>query len=202
MVSGFVGQSQRIVMFFLLNARKPISQLEIVRATGLSKGLVSRVVSLLVAKGGVKRPYRCRFVLEYPEKLLFDWIGQRDIALKKAYFAKDSSILKKVKHCHTLLSGAWLDSGYLRSEFVAVYVEPNFKPTPSMNLVEGKVGQLKTKVILIPADDEFVFYGKRSINKESVVNPFLLYIDLASFGGIALTALQQVAEKHSFPKLL
>ena len=202
MVSGFTGQSQRIVMFLLLNVRKQVSQLEIVKATGLSKGLVSRVVSLLVAKGVVKRPYRCRFVLEYPEKLLLDWVGQRGIALKKAYFAKDSKVLAKVKHCHTLLSGAWLDSNYLASEFVMVYVEPTFAPTPSMGLVEGKVGELKSKVVLIPADDEFVFYGKRRIYNEEVVNPFLLYVDLASFGGIALTALQQVSAKHSFPNLL
>ncbi len=202
MVSGFKGQSQRILMFLLLNARKPVSQLEIVTATGLSKGLVSRVVSLLVAKSVVKHPYRCRFVLEYPEKLLLDWIGQRNISLKKAYFAKDANVLKQVSHCHTLLSGAWLDSNYLASEFVTVYVEPGFVPTPAMKLVEGKVGQLKSKVVLIPADDEFVFYGKRRINKKEVVNPFLLYVDLASFGGIALTALQQVSAKHGFPNLL
>ncbi|MFH0713851.1 MAG: MarR family transcriptional regulator [Candidatus Micrarchaeota archaeon] len=201
MGSGFTGQSQRIVMFLLLNARKPVSQLAIVKATRLSKSLVSRVVSLLVAKGVVKRPYRCRFVLEYPEKLLLDWIGQRNIAMKKAYFAKDTNLLKEVKHCHTLLSGAWLDSGYLASEFITVYVEPNFKPAASMNLIEGKVGELKSKVVLIPADDEFVFYGKWSINNEEVVNPFLLYVDLASFGGIAFTALQQVSEKHGFPSL-
>ncbi|MDP3742267.1 MAG: helix-turn-helix domain-containing protein, partial [Candidatus Micrarchaeota archaeon] len=134
MVNGFVGKSQRIIMFLLLNSRKPISQLEIVKATRLSKGLVSRVVNLLVEKGVVKRPYRCRFVLEYPEKLLVDWIGQRNITMKKAYFAKDASILKKIKYCHTLLSGAWLDSGYLRSEFVTVYVEPGFIPTPAMRL--------------------------------------------------------------------
>ncbi len=201
MVNGFVGKSQRIVMFLLLNAKKPVNQLEIVRATGLSKGLVSRIVNWLVAKGVVKRPYRARFVLEYPEKLLIDWIGQRNISLKKAYFAKDASVLKKFKHCHTLLSGAWLDSGYLASDFITVYVESNFVPAPSMNLIEGKVNELKSKVMLIPADDEFIFYNKRSVKREEIVNSFLLYVDLASFGGIALTALQQVAEKHGFPKL-
>lgn len=202
MVNGFIGQSQRIVMFLLLNAKKPVSQLEIVKATGLSKGLISRIVNWLISKGIVKRPYRCRFVLEYPEKLLVDWIGQRNIVLKRAYFAKDANVLKKIKHTHTLLSGAWFDASYLRSEFVTVYVKRDFKPLPSMNLVEGKVGELKSKVVLIPADDEFVFYGKRRINKEDVVNPFLLYVDLASFGGIALTALQQVSAKHGFPSLL
>lgn len=202
MVNGFVGQSQRIVMFLLLNARKQVSQKQIVEATGLSKGLVSRVVNWLIAKGVVKRPYRTRFVLEYPEKLLVDWIGQRDIALKKAYFAKDASILKKVTHCHTLLSGAWLDSGYLKSELTTVYVAPNFKPTSGMKLKEGLVGELKSKTVLIPADDKFVFYSKRKIKWENVVNPFLLYVDLASFSGIALTALQEVAEKHGFPNIL
>ncbi|MBI5636199.1 MarR family transcriptional regulator [Candidatus Micrarchaeota archaeon] len=202
MVNGFKGKSQRIVMFLLLHAGQLVSQKQIVEQTKLSKGLVSRVVNWLSANGAVKRPYRTRVVLEYPQKLLADWSGQREIALKKAYFAKDEGILKKVKHCHTLLSGAWLDCGYLRSGFTTVFVEPNFVPPAPMKLVEGKVGQLKSKVVLIPAEDEFVFYGKRSVNNEKIVNPFLLYADLASFGGICLTALQQVAEKHGFAQLI
>ena len=60
---------------------------------------------------------------------------------------------------------------------------------------------MKSRVMLIPADDDFVFYGKRTIKGKQVVNSFLLYADLASFGGIGLTALQQVAEKHGFPRI-
>lgn len=194
----FAGKSGRVVMYLLLNSRKQVSQKQIVGATGLSKGLVSRIVGVLVAKGLVKRPYRTRFVLEYPEKLLLEWIGNRNLALKKAFFAKDGRVLEKVPHVHTLLSGAWLDSGYLKSGFTTVYVRPGLKVE---GLVEGKAGELKSKVVLIEADDDFVFYGERKIKGERVVNPFLLYVDLASFGGLAMSALGEVAEKHGFPKL-
>ncbi|MBI5037029.1 MarR family transcriptional regulator [Candidatus Micrarchaeota archaeon] len=198
MVDVFSGKSGRVVMYLLLNSRKQVSQKQIVEATGLSKGLVSRIVSVLSAKGLVKRPYRTRFVLEYPGKLLLDWIGNRNLALKKAFFAKDGRVLEKIPHAHTLLSGAWLDSGYLKSDFRTVYVKPGLK---AGGLVEGKAGELKSKIVLIEADDDFVFYGKRKLKGENVVNPFLLYVDMASFGGLASSALGEVAEKHGFPKL-
>ncbi|MEK6924032.1 MAG: helix-turn-helix domain-containing protein [Candidatus Micrarchaeota archaeon] len=190
-------------MYLLSEAwKKPVSQKQIVEATGLSKGLVSRIMSWLIAKGVVKRPYRTRFVLEYPEKLLIDWIGQRDIGLKNAYFVDDAAILKRLKHTHTLFSGAWLDSGYLRNDITTVYVNKDFLPTPAMRAVEGKVADFKTKIVLIPAEDEFNFYAERKLKGGNVVNPFLLYVDLASLGGMGLTALQQVAEKHRLPQIL
>ena len=71
-----------------------------------------------------------------------------------------------------------------------------------MRAEEGKVSDFKTKVVLIPAEDKFYFYAKRRIRGENVVNPHLLYADLASMGGIGLTALQQVAEKHHLQKIL
>ncbi len=202
LVNGFRGKSARVTMYLLAKApRKPVSQKEIVEATGLSKGMVSRVMAWLVAKGLVKRPYRTRFILEYPEKLLIEWIGQREIALKKAFFAADESALAGIAHTHTLFSGAWLDSGYLHSGFTTVYVKPGFEPDASMNAIEGKVGELKSKVVLIPAEDEFVFYGRKKIGRNYIVNPCLLYADLASLGGMGLTALEQVAEKHKLPKV-
>lgn len=202
MINGFKGKSARVMMYLLsVVPRKPVSQKQIVEATGLSKGLVSRIMTWLITKGVVKRPYRTRFVLEYPDRLLIEWIGQRDISSKKAYFLADPASLERIPHIHTLLSGAWLDSGYLRNDFTTAYVKQDFKPTASMNAVEGKVGELKTRIVLIPAEDDFEFYAERKIKGEKVVNPFLLYADLASMGGIGLTALQQVAEKHHFPQI-
>ena len=203
MVNGFKGKSVRVVMYLLCQApKKPVSQKQIVEVTGLSKGMVSRIMTWLIGKGLVKRPYRSRFVLEYPDRLLIEWIGQRDISSKKAYFIIDDALLKGIPHAHTLLSGAWLDSGYLRNDFTTVYVEKDFKPTVAMRAEEGKVSDFKTKVVLIPAEDKFYFYAKRRIKGENVVNPYLLYADLASMGGIGLTALQQVAEKHHLQKIL
>ncbi|MFH1106295.1 MAG: helix-turn-helix domain-containing protein [Candidatus Micrarchaeota archaeon] len=199
MAGVFSPKSCRIVSYLLLHAKTAVSQKQIVEATGVSKGLASKVVSELVQKGLVKRPYRTRFSLEYPEKLLLDWIGKRNIGAKKAFFAKDASVLKEVKHAHTIFSGALLDSGYLESGTTTAYVASDFRPSKGM--LEGRLDSLKTKIALIPAEDEFVFYGKRRVGKEVVVNPFLLYVDLASFGGLALTALERVAEKHGFPSL-
>ena len=202
MVNGFKGKSARVTMYLLSQAwKKPVSQKQVVEATRLSKGLVSRVMNWLVAKGAVKRPYRTRFGLEHPEKLLVDWIGQRNIGLKKAFFVDDAAVLKKLRHAHTLFSGAWLDSGYLRNGITTAYVNKGFLPTRAMHAVEGKVADFKTKIVLIPAEDEFVFYAQRKIKGERVVNPFLLYADLASLGGMGLTALRQVAEKHDLPQI-
>ena len=199
MAGVFSPKSCRIVSYLLLHAKTAVNQKQIVEATGVSKGLASKVVSELVQKGLVKRPYRTRFSLEYPEKLLLDWIGRRDIGAKKAFFAKDASILKKVGHAHTIFSGALLDAGYLESGITTAYVPSDFRPAEGM--AEGRLDSLKTKTALIPAEDEFVFYGKKRVGTEVVVNPFLLYVDLASFGGMALTALERVAQKHGFPSL-
>lgn len=199
MVDVFSPKSCRIISYLLLHAKTGVSQKKIVDATGVSKGLTSRIVTELVAKGIVKRPYRARFSLEYPDKLLLDWIGRRNIGAKKAFFAQDKRVLKKVERAHTLFSGAMLDSGYLESEITTVYVPSDFRPAKGMQ--EARLDSLKTKTALIPAEDEFVFYGRRKIGGEWVVNPFLLYVDLASFGGMALTALERVAEKHGFPSL-
>ncbi len=202
MVDVFAPKSCRLVMRMLLKQKTLVSEKQLVGQTGVSKGLCSRVMNELIARGAVKRPYRTRFALEYPEKLLLDWIGNRRIAAKKTFFARDASALRKVEHAHTLFSGAWLDARYLKSDFVTVYVKPDFAPQAQMAyLQEGVLGDWKTKTALIVAEDEFVFYGARRMGGERVVNPFLLYVDLASFGGIAFTALRQVAEKHGFPSL-
>ncbi len=201
MVNVFAKKSSRVPMYLLLHAKTLVSQMQIVEATGLSKGLVSRITSKLVANGLVKRPYRTRFSLEYPERLLVEWIGHRNISSKKAYFADDTRALKAVPHMHTLLSGAFLETGYLRTGFTTAYVKQGFKPKATGNLAEGRVGELKSKIILIPAEDEFVFYGQRKIKGQKVVNPFLLYLDLASLGGVAASALKPFIEKYGFPDL-
>jgi len=199
----------RIASFLLLHSRQAVTQKLVCEETRLSKGFVSRVVSGLVREGIVKRPFKNRFSLEYPERLLVGWVGNRRVGELKTFFCGDERVLeelkrRRVKHAHTLLSGAWIDANYLRSGFKTVYVEPGFDARKELNgfeFVEGELRELKKRVALVVADDEFVFYGVREFASESVVNPFLLYVDLASFGGIALTALDSVAEKHGLPKL-
>ncbi|MFH0973511.1 MAG: hypothetical protein V1817_01840 [Candidatus Micrarchaeota archaeon] len=198
----------RIASFLLLHSKQLVSQKQIASETRLSKAFVSRIVNELYSEGAVKRPFRTRVVLEHPEKLLVDWIGNRHAGALKTFFCGDERVLRELKrrgiqHVHSFLSGAWLDAGYLKSGFATVYVPPGFDANElkGFKFEEGTLRELKKRVALVVADDEFVFYGSRKISGERVVNSFLLYVDLASFGGIALTALYAVAEKHGFPKL-
>jgi len=199
MPARFSPKSYRIISYLLLHSKKLVSQKEIAQATKASPGLVSRVTGRLEEEGVLKRPFRTRVSLEYPEKALVDWIGRRGIGSRKAFFARSEKVLEKTRHAHTLFSGAWLEQPFLKTDLATVYVEPDFEP--EKNMEEGVLRQLKSRVALIPAEDEFVFYGARKIGGELVVNPFLLYVDLASFGGTASTALQAIAEKYKFPRL-
>lgn len=192
----FSPKSCRVVSLLLANADKPFSQKQVARATKLSKGMVSRIVRELVRQGMVSRPYRSRFILDQPNQLLMNWASNRNIRPNKAYFAPGKSALKGIKHAHTLFSGAWLDSRFLKTRFTTAYVKPDFRAA----LKHGVVADLKDEVILIIPPDEHVFYNARRIDGKLVVNPHQLYVDLASFGGIAQTALKALAEKHGFPK--
>ncbi len=188
----FAPKSCRVVSFLLANSNKMIMQKEIVKETGLSKGMVSRVMRELIRQGFVSRPYRARFVLDNPSKLLLTWAAHRNIRSNPAYFAPDASALKGVKNTHTLFSGAWLDDKYLKTRFTTVYVPPNFKA----KLKSGVVSDLLDDVVLILAPDEHVFYNQRRIKGKKVVNPYQLFVDLMSFGGIAETAANRIAEKY------
>jgi|SRR3989338_4935045 len=193
----FAPKSCRVISFLLLNANEPLMQQDIIKKTKVSKGLVSRVVNELVRQGFVSRPFRARFVLDKPGRLLLAWAANRDIRSNKAYFASSKAVLKDLKTAHTLFSGAWLDDKYLKTRFTTVYVKPDFKS----RLRSGIVSDLKNDVILIVAPDEYVFYGQRKINGKNVVNEYQLFVDLMSFGGIAETALKNLADKYGFPKI-
>ncbi len=199
-VDVFAPKSCRIISYYLLHAKEPVSQKQIVEATGVAAGLVSRVSSELVARGIVKRLYRTRFSLEYPQKLMLDWIGNRQMAQKRAFFAKDVSILKGVKHTHTLFSGAFLQTEYLKTRFTTVYVSHNYRPDEKVR--EGRVGDFLENIVLIPADDEFVFYERRKIKGLWVVNPALLFVDLSSLGGMALQQASEVAQQQDWQDLM
>lgn len=188
----FASKSCRVISFLLANANKPLMQKDIIKNTKLSKGMVSRVMRELVKEGFVSRPYRARFVLDRPQKLLSTWAAHRNIRSNKAYFAQSTHILGKVKNTHTLFSGAWLDNEYLKTRFTTVYVKSDFKA----KLKSGIVGDLKNDVILIVAPDDYVFCNSRKIKGKNVVNPCQLLVDLMSFGGIAETAVNKIAEKY------
>lgn len=188
----------RIVAYLLNRPEKRVSQKEIAQETGLSKQWVSQVMRELHKTGIVSRPYRTSFVLAYPNQLMLYWIGNRKIRDEKAYFSSNKKILKKTEHIHTIFSGAWLDVGWLKTRFTTVYVKPGFK----CDLPEGKVGDMKDAVVLIVPKNDNVFYNARKIKGKKVVNPYQLYIDLASFGGLANSTLAQIAEKYKFPRIV
>lgn len=187
----------RVVAYLLNNPEKKVSETEIAKETKLSKQWVGQIMRELVKMGAVSRPYRTSFVLSYPNQLVINWIGNRKIRGEVAYFTDNKKILKEVEHVHTLFSGAWLDVGWLTTRFTTVYVKPGFK----CDLAKGKVGDIKGAIILIVPKDESVFYNARSIKGKKVVNPYQLYVDLASFGGLAQSTLEPIAEKYKLPKI-
>jgi hypothetical protein len=196
LIDVFAPKSCRVISYYLSHPKEQVSQRQVIEATNVAAGLVSRVTSELVASGIVKRTYRTRFSLEYPQKLMLDWIGNRHVAQKKAFFAKDASVLDGVEHVHTLFSGAFLDTGYLKTRFTTAYVSRDFQPKGK--LLEGRVADFLGGIVVIPAEDEFVFYGKRKIGGEWVVNPALLFVDLASLGGMGSDQAIQVAAKRGW----
>ena len=93
----FAPKSCRVLMYLLLHAGTPVSQKQVAQATRVSRGLASRVFLGLVERGLVKRPYRTRFSLEEPNRLLVEWAGNRRLSSAKAYFARDAGILRRLQ---------------------------------------------------------------------------------------------------------
>jgi transcriptional regulator with XRE-family HTH domain len=188
----------RVFIYLLTHQNQLIEQKQIAEKMELSRGQVSKIIKELRKGGIVHKPYKNRVVLDSPHQLILQWISNRAIRDEEAYFFPNKKILSKIDNVHTLFSGAWLDVGWLKTRFTTVYTKPGFK----CNMPKGKVGDLKDKVILIVPKNDYVFYGVRKIKGEKVVNPYQLYVDLASFLGLAQSTLEPIAEKYKLPKIV
>ncbi|OGW78016.1 MAG: hypothetical protein A3C51_01720 [Omnitrophica bacterium RIFCSPHIGHO2_02_FULL_46_20] len=185
----FSPKSARITKLFLSQPREEWRQKDIAARTGLSKGLVSRVIGKMIEAG---------YVLEKEEKLAlteFDdlfsaWIeAETKRRLRKASYyvwAQNPSKLmasvadrlsnNRIKYAFTQEAGASLVAPFAAFDIVSVYVESLDKfPERSLSAAEADKG---FNLTVIEAPDEYIFTKIQDKGGLKVVDNLQLYADL------------------------
>lgn len=185
----FSPRASRIPKAFLLSGNKQWAQKELVEKTGLSKGLVSRVVrqmgaqGLLINKSG-------NWTASQKDTLLSLWVeGQmRRKERKKNYYAwsqfpeqlidnvSKTLDAKNLKYAFTAEAGASRVAGFSTFGLVDIYVESLEKfPVEEVMAVEKETG---FNLVVREAYDESVFTDSCRVNGVSVADDLQLYADL------------------------
>lgn len=185
----FSPKSSRISLCFLHEPRKEFIRKDIVEKSGLSKGMVSRIVKLMTAAG---------YILEQDNKLklsnfndlLSAWTesitNRRDI--RRSYYVwaqnprqlmravTDSLSSRGIQYAFTQEAGASLVAPFSTFDIVTAYIE-SLDKFPAAEL-SATVTSKGFNLVLIEPYDKAVFTYARSIRGMRVVDNPQLYADL------------------------
>lgn len=185
----FSPRASRIPKAFLLGGNKQWTQKELTEKTGLSKGLVSRVVrqmgeqGMLINKSG-------HWTASQKDMLFSLWVENqmRRKERKKNYYAwsqfpeqlinsvSNALGAKNLNYAFTAEAGASRVAGFSTFGIVDVYVESlECFPNEEMMAVEKETG---FNLVVREAYDKAVFTDSRRVNGVSVVDDLQLYADL------------------------
>jgi len=177
---------EKTARLLLTGPRKDWTGVELSRRTGYSRGMISRVLSRLENDTVVAKPYKNRFVLVEPIRLLMLWSCERtlpspiyvDSDRSEASLGRAIAGMKGV--ALTQFRGAWLRSHYMRTTSYELYVEERRLEQVAKSL--GKVSDSPQNVALLPADKD-VFLGSERVEGLSVVSVPQNFVDLMCTGG-------------------
>lgn len=185
----FSSKSTRITKFILSEPRKIMFQKGIAAKTGLSKGMVSRIVKRMIETGYlVEREHGV--ALSNFDDLLSAWVDasiKRRQAERRYYvWAQNPQRLmrsvaekleqEKVQYAFTQEAGASLVAPFSTFEIVSLYIESFEKfPAASLAAEEAKKG---FNIILFEPSDTDILKQAREIANQKVVDDLQLYLDL------------------------
>jgi hypothetical protein len=185
----FSPKSARITKFLLSRPSARWMQKDIVFNTGLSKGLVSRVVTKMIETGYVIRKDK-QLALTNFDDLFSAWveseIKRREIKRRYYVWAQNSRKLmetisaalsgQRIKYAFTQEAGASLVAPFAIFDIVAAYVESldNF-PARALSASETDKG---FNLTLIEAPDQCIFTKAQNKSGMMVVDNLQLYADL------------------------
>ncbi len=186
----FAPRSSRLVRILLMEPRRAFSQGELVSASGLDKGRVSRLVrrmegmELLVKEGEAYRLKDPAVALEAWREaydfrrhhVLDGHVAVRDPVELLAKI-QDAAPPEKVAWALTGLAAAWRLTHFAMYRLTSLYVGdvPSAALLDSLGFVEGSRGA--NLWIVVPADDA-VGVGTRMIEGVPCVHPLQAYLDL------------------------
>lgn len=194
----FVGKSVRIVRSLLTDPQRNWTQAELVKRTGASSGLVSRITSHLLRQGLLKKVDARHFSVTTTSLLLDAWADADDFSrrvrthrftalsadpLKLAHSLRNALIHQPdaPRFAFTQWTAAWLRHPYTEPPVVSLYVSH----LPSLDLIE-KLGLRPVsdagRVWFHIPTDEGVFLETQTVENLPLATDAQVYLDLLRTG--------------------
>ncbi|MGQ9587234.1 MAG: hypothetical protein ACUVT7_02475 [Thermoplasmata archaeon] len=177
---------EKTARLLLTEHNKEWTGLELSARTGYSRGMISRVLKRLEQDTVVAKPYKNRFVLVEPIRLLMLWSCERVlpnpvyIDSHKSDAELNRAIARMKGVALTQFRSAWLRSHYMRTTSYELYVPQEKTKEFARRL--GRISDSPQKVALLPADKD-VFLGSERVAGLPVVSLPQNFVDLMCTGG-------------------
>ena len=187
----FAPKSARVVRWLLIHPAEPLTQRQIARATDMTEGYVSRIVTRLEHEGYLVREDGGAIRPKDPALLLDAWhevyqfskhtLHQGHVASRSGdtllRFVTDTLAENKIEHAATGLAAAWALTRFAAFRIATVYLPTD----PSPELLERlgcREDPRGANLWLVVPNDEGVFQG--AIEKDGIrcAHPVQVYIDL------------------------
>ena len=178
---------EKTARLLLTEPRKNWTGVELSARTGYSKGMTSRVLKQLEREVVVAKPYKNRFVLVEPIRLLVLWSCRRRmpesvyVESSKSDAQLDAAVAKMKGVALTQFRGAWLRAHYMRTTSYELYV-PKGKVNPAAKAL-GKISESPQRISLLPAEDNDLFLGSERVGGLPLVSLPQNFVDLMCTGG-------------------
>ena len=178
---------EKTARLLLTEPKKNWTGVELSARTGYSKGMTSRVLTQLEREVVVAKPYKNRFVLVEPIRLLVLWSCRRRmpepvyVESSKSDIQLDAAVAKMKGVALTQFRGAWLRTHYMRTTSYELYV-PKGKVDPAAKAL-GRISESPQRISLLPAEDNDVFLGSERVGGLPVVSLPQNFVDLMCTGG-------------------
>jgi len=178
---------EKTARLLLTEPRKNWTGVELSARTGYSKGMTSRILKQLEREVVVAKPYKNRFVLVEPIRLLVLWSCKRRmpepvyVESNKSDAQLDAAVSKMKGVALTQFRGAWLRAHYMRTTSYELYVPKGKVDTAAKAL--GKISGSPQRISLLPAEDNDLFLGSQRVGGLPVVSLPQNFVDLMCTGG-------------------
>jgi|SRR5580658_1115839 hypothetical protein len=194
----FVGKSVRIVRTLLTDPQRHWTQAELVKRSGASSGLVSRIATHLLRQGLLKKVDARRFFVTTTSTLLDAWAEADDFSRRVSthrYTALSAEPLNLAHSLHNALvhspeaplfaftqwTAAWLRHPFTEPPVVSIYVSR----LPGSDVLE-KLGLRPVsdagRVWFYIPTDEGVFLERQTVETLPLATDAQIYIDLLNTG--------------------
>lgn len=201
----FAPKSARVARWLLIHAAEPLTQRQLARATDMTEGFVSRIVSRLEHEGYLIRGEGGGIRPKDPALLLGAWrdayqfskhtIHQGHVAARSGdallRFVGDTLAEQGIEHAATGLAGAWALTRFAAFRIVSLYlpVDPSPALLERLGCREDPRG---ANLWLVVPNDAGVFQG--AVEKDGIrcVHPVQIYVDLKNHPERAREAAERV----------